>query len=169
MKQSHLSTHKFKHIEKVLNLSILLISSVSSFAQSNTVSAGGDAEGSNGSISYSIGQVFYVTDEGENGSVNQGVQQPYDAEIIIGIERKDIRAVIYPNPTFGQIQLQFDSDSYANCRAELIDAAGKLIQSYNQLSSNNLFSLEFASNGIYALSIYQNDALIKSFRIIKGN
>jgi hypothetical protein len=152
-----------------LGVVMMLINLSSSLGQSNTVSAGGDAEGSNGSVSYSIGQVFYVAAEGENGNVNQGVQQPYDAEIITGIERKDIRAVIYPNPTLGQIQLQFDSDSYANYRAELIDATGRLIIDQNQLASSNTFSLEMASSGIYTLLVYQNNKLVKSFRVVKGH
>ena len=152
-----------------LSIALFFIFSLAVQAQSNTVSAGGDAEGSNGSLSYSVGQVFYVTAEGENGNVNQGVQQPYDAEIITGVERKDIRAVIYPNPTFGQIQLQFDSDLYSNCRAELIDGSGKLIAAQDQLSSQNTFSLEMLTSGIYTLSVYQNDLLLKSFRVVKSN
>jgi hypothetical protein len=169
MKQFYLLSGKTKQIHTQLSLSFLLISGISSFGQSNTVSAGGNAEGSNGSVSYSVGQVFYVTAEGENGNVNQGVQQPYDAEIITGVERKDIRAVIYPNPTFGQIQLQFDSDLYSNCRAELIDGSGKLIAAQDQLSSQNTFSLEMLTSGIYTLSVYQNDLLLKSFRVVKSN
>jgi len=169
MKKFHLLSGKKKQIHTQLSLSFLLISGISSFGQSNTVSAGGNAEGSNGSVSYSIGQVFYISAEGENGSVNQGVQQPYDAEIITGIERKDIRAFIYPNPTDGEIQLQFESDLFSNCRAELIDGSGKLIVAKNQLSSNNKFSLEMANSGIYTLSVFQGDLLLKSFRIVKSN
>jgi hypothetical protein len=59
--------------------------SINLTAQNNTVSAGGDAEGSNGSISFTVGQVVYTSAEGSNGSINQGVQQPYDLEIITGI------------------------------------------------------------------------------------
>lgn len=169
MEQIHLLPEKTKQSGFVLLLLILLLFNFSSFGQNNTVSAGGDAEGSNGSVSFSIGQVFYVAVEGDNGNVNQGVQQPYDAEIITGIDRKDIHAVIYPNPTLGQIQLQFDSDRYSNCRAELIDGSGKLIVAQNQLSSLNTFSLEMASSGIYTLSVYQDGLLVKSFRIVKSN
>lgn len=169
MKQFNLLPEKSKQIPSQLCLSFLLISGISGFGQSNTVSAGGDAEGSNGSVSYSIGQIFYISAEGENGNINQGVQQPYDAEIITGIEHEQIRAIIYPNPTLGQIQLQFDTDSYSNCKAELIDGAGKLVGVQTNLSSNNIFSLEMAPNGIYTLTVYRNEKLIKSFRIVKNN
>lgn len=169
MKQFNLLFGQSKQIHAQLSLSMLLISGISSFGQSNTVSAGGDAEGSNGSVSYSIGQVFYVSSEGENGNVNPGVQQPFDAEIITGTEQKDIRAIIYPNPTLGQIQLQFDSESYSNCKAELIDGAGKLISAQDKLTSSNIFSLEMVPSGVYTLTVYRDEKLIKSFRIVKNN
>lgn len=101
--------------------------------------------------------------------MNQGVQQPYDAEIITGVERKDIRAIIYPNPTFGQIQLQFNSDLYSNCRAELIDGSGKIIVAQKLLSSFDTISLEMANSGIFNTTVFQDDWLLKSSRILKSN
>jgi hypothetical protein len=43
--------------------------------------AGGEATGSGGSVSYSVGQVVYTTNTGINGSVAQGVQQPYEFQM----------------------------------------------------------------------------------------
>jgi hypothetical protein len=37
-----------------------------------------NATGSEGSASYSIGQVVYQTHTGTNGSVAEGIQQPYE-------------------------------------------------------------------------------------------
>ncbi len=44
-------------------------------AQESIVASGGDASGSGGSSSYSVGQVFYSNYTGSNGSEAQGVQQ----------------------------------------------------------------------------------------------
>ena len=74
---------------------------VSLYSQSNTVSAGGDADGDNGSISYSIGQVVYTSAQGSNGNVNQGVQQPYDVGVVTGIEEAGINLSVFTNPTSG--------------------------------------------------------------------
>ena len=46
----------------------LLLSTGIAFSQESPVSAGGDLTGTNGSVSYSVGQVAYTTDTGTNGS-----------------------------------------------------------------------------------------------------
>lgn len=48
----------------------------SSNAQQSAVGAGGDISGSNGSMSYSIGQPVYTNFSNQYGDINQGVQQP---------------------------------------------------------------------------------------------
>jgi gliding motility-associated-like protein len=55
------------------------ISFCSIFAQQNTLSAGGEATGSAGSLSYSIGQVDYENASDAVGSMELGVQHAYDA------------------------------------------------------------------------------------------
>lgn len=54
------------------------ISLLSMQAQETTLTAGGEATGSGGSVSYSIGQLFYMTKTGTTGSVSEGVQQPIE-------------------------------------------------------------------------------------------
>ena len=66
---------------------------------SNTVSGGGVANGANGIITYSIGQVADISATGPNGIFLEGVQQPYEISIITGIELLNINLSVYPNPT----------------------------------------------------------------------
>jgi hypothetical protein len=45
----------------------------------NTIpAAGGNAKGSGGSASFTVGQIFYTKLSGTNGSVVQGIQQPHE-------------------------------------------------------------------------------------------
>ena len=55
-------------------------------AQTSVNATGGDASGSGGSVSYSVGQVVYTTNTGTSGSVAQGVQQPYEISVVTAIE-----------------------------------------------------------------------------------
>jgi len=55
-------------------------------AQESVTASGGNASGAGGTVSYSVGQVVYKTNTGSNGSEAQGVQQPYEISVIIGIE-----------------------------------------------------------------------------------
>lgn len=51
-------------------------------AQSNIVAGGGDASGSTGSVSYSIGQIDFQYRSSADYSVSEGVQQTYSFKAI---------------------------------------------------------------------------------------
>jgi hypothetical protein len=137
-------------------------------AQNNTVSAGGDASGSNGSVSYSVGQVFYTSAEGENGSISQGVQQAYDIGVVTGVENRSIEATLFPNPTVGNVQLDIADFTQNTFEMNLFDAAGKLILSQKIAASTSLFSLNEYASGVYTLSIMKDKEQVKSFRIVRN-
>lgn len=55
-------------------------------AQTSVNVTGGNASGSGGSASYSVGQFVYQTHTGTSGSVSEGVQQPYEISVVTGLE-----------------------------------------------------------------------------------
>ena len=61
---------------KHFSIILLVLSNTNSFAQKNTISAGGLATGAGGTVSYSIGQIDYISATGTGGTANQGLQQP---------------------------------------------------------------------------------------------
>ena len=71
-------------------------------AQETIPASGGEASGSGGSVSYTIGQLVYSTITGTNdNSIAQGVQQPYEISIVSGIAEADeinLKILAYPNP-----------------------------------------------------------------------
>ncbi len=150
----------------------ILFTSVLSFnaaqAQNNTVSAGGDASGSNGSVSYSVGQIFYKSVEGGNGSISQGMQQTYDIGVITGFENRSIEATLFPNPTVGNVQLNIADFTQNAFEMNLFDAAGKLILTQKIASSTSSFSLNAYASGVYTLSILKDKEQVKSFRIVRN-
>ena len=154
--------------KSLLILSIAFCATIQIKAQNNTVSAGADAEGSNGSVSYSIGQVVYTSATGINGSINQGVQQPYDYDVITGIEHTEIDLSLYPNPTLGQVNLSIADSRTQEYSLFLYDASGRLIMQNSQLNMLNSFSMESYAAGAYTLSVFKKEELVKSFRIIRN-
>ena len=74
-----------------IRLLFLLIGIQQLQAQDAIANSGGNATGSNGTVSYTVGQVAYTSQTGASGSVAQGVQQPSDAQP--GPERHGNRAV----------------------------------------------------------------------------
>ncbi|MCF8297889.1 MAG: hypothetical protein K9J13_10125 [Saprospiraceae bacterium] len=83
-------------------------------AQEVIPATGGNATGSGGSVSYTIGQIVYSTNSGTTGSVAEGVQQPYEISEATAIEEaKDIslNCTAFPNPTKDFLTLKIDAST----------------------------------------------------------
>lgn len=152
---------------KVIIFTFLLLPLIG-FSQETVVTAGGDVESSDGFISYSIGQVFYVTIEDESYSVAQGIQHAYDVEVLSSVEVNiEIDLVVYPNPTTDVLNLKIESPNDQSISYQLVDLQGKLILNdvvTEETTQLNMTTLETSS---YILNVIQKGQLIKSFRIVK--
>ena len=139
-------------------------------AQSNTVTTGGDASAASGSVSYSIGQIEYISATGSNGHINQGLQQPFEFYIITGSHEDKINLSIkaFPNPTDYIINLVVDLSILSNLNYQLFNLQSQLIESKNIQTKNSLIDLSSYLPGTYILRITRNQHEIKSFKIIKN-
>ncbi len=139
-------------------------------AQSNTVAVGGEATGSGGTASYSIGQVFYTTHSGSNGSVEQGIQHAYE---IVALSNPEITAVTlsirtYPNPTTDQIVLAVSDLTLNDLSYVLYDGIGRTIANALVNQSETTIGMQSLAAGVYLLKVNQNNAELKTFKIIKN-
>ena len=66
------------YLKTILAVCSALFFSIELQAQEIPIASGAVATGIGGSSSYTVGQVVYTTNTGSNGSVAQGVQQPYE-------------------------------------------------------------------------------------------
>ena len=140
-------------------------------AQETVTTAGGEANGSGGTVSYTIGQTVYITETGTNGnSIAQGVQQPYEISVVTGIpEAKGINLSVsaYPNPTTDYLTISVKNFELSTLNFQLYDINGKLLQSVKatgqetQIETNNLVPAN------YFVKVVDNEKVIKVFKIIK--
>jgi hypothetical protein len=138
--------------------------------QETIPATGGNANGSTGSVSYTVGQVTFNTFSGTNGTVVQGVQQPYEISVITSIrntEEISLECLVYPNPTSGLAKLIFKSPDYENMRFRLYDINGVLVQDKKVESMEIDISLENLSSSVYFLKVIKNNFEIKVFKIVK--
>lgn len=139
-------------------------------AQQDFVASGGDTSvTTNGSFSYSIGQVSHLEFSGNNFIINSGVQHAYE---IYNLDVKDpitvkFNILLYPNPTESDLYLKIDDYLSAQFSYQVYDVLGKfLIQ--NQISeSETLIPLSQFSSGTYIVKININGTSSKHFKIIK--
>jgi Secretion system C-terminal sorting domain len=153
-------------MKKLYFLSITLIS-ILSFAQQATVASGKNASGSGGSLSYTVGQIVYTTNSGTNGSLAQGVQQPFEISTLGTDEFPNVSLSAFPNPTSNALTLSLENYDTTNLNYELFDINGRLIKS-NKINGNQT-QIDMAGNatGTYLLIINDKSKKLKTFKIIK--
>jgi len=139
-------------------------------AQENINATGGNISGGGGSISYSVGQVSYQTHTGTNGSVIEGVQQPYEISMVAGIEEAkgiNLSATAYPNPTTDYLTLSIDELTILNLSYQLYDMKGKLIQNGMITDHKTSIVMNNLMPATYFLKVIQENKEVKTFKIIK--
>ncbi len=110
----------------------LLVTGITELQAQETIPAsGGDANGVGGSVSYTVGQLVYTSITGTENSMEQGVQQPYEISVIIGIDEGNVDYIefnVYPNPVTDYLQLKVSEDRFENLSYQLYrcDKVGNL-------------------------------------------
>lgn len=140
-------------------------------AQESTVAAGGNASGSGGNISYSIGQTVDTNHSSPGFEVTSGVQQPYEISIELGVENNlaSLHLNAYPNPTIDDLTLNVgDIETSAVLSFKLFDMHGKLIDSNRITGTSKTISMGSLPASIYFLKVIRNNKEIKTFKIIKN-
>ncbi len=139
-------------------------------AQEAILSSGGEALGGGGSVSYSVGQVVYTINTGINGSVAQGVQQPYEISNV-GIEQHEgikLECIVYPNPVNEFIKLKVESYKVENLSYQLFDVEGRLLESEKVTGNETKIKMTNLLPANYFLKVMENQKLVKTFKIIKN-
>ena len=133
-------------------------------AQEGSVVSGGESTGENFNISYSIGQLFYTTNTGNNGSVTQGIQQVYQITTMVGICQTDLRLEVYPNPTTNFLKLVVEDKKLENLEYQLYDLKGKLIKNKKVKASKTDIDMSLLPTSSYLMYVNNNEQTIKSFK-----
>jgi hypothetical protein len=157
---------KFK--KTILSFAVILLGLGSMNAQETIITTGGDISASSGKISYSVGQSFYTSDTGSDGSVLKGIQQPYEIFITLGEDESKINLKIFPNPTSNLFSLSIDSNNFAGMSYQLIDMSGRQLDENSITSPLTSVQLEQYPSSIYFLRVLRNKKHIKIFKIIKN-
>jgi len=139
-------------------------------AQTTITSSGGNAKGTGGSASYSVGQVVYTMASGSQGSILHGVQQPFEISVVTGIEEKDINMSfsVYPNPATDFLSLKIANYNNEKLSYRLYDIRGNLLQNKKVLAAESAISMQNLASGTYILKIALGVKKLQTFKIIKN-
>jgi hypothetical protein len=161
-----------KHYKNYLLLLILSSFYSTTLQAQNTVpSTGGNATGSGGSATFTIGQITYKMFEGTNGTIAQGVQQPYEILVVTALEEaKDINlnCSVYPNPTSDYLRLRVGDYENKNLSYWLYRVNGNLIEVQKIISIETQIDMGNRVAGTYFLKVISGNMELITFKIIKN-
>jgi len=136
-------------------------------AQNSFNSGAKDTTSQMGTISYSIGQIFYQ----HTDAIHQGVHQPYRIEstkITPEWEKANIEVFFaYPNPTQGILTLRFTGEILQNFALAMFDINGRKIVEQSLKNQETTIDLSNFKSGVYILRITQQNKEVSVMRIIK--
>lgn len=146
---------------------IFLLSLTVLKAQESPISAGGEALGAGGKVSYSIGQVLFNIQLGTNINLTEGLQQPYEISKVIGFKEEiiDLSISVYPNPSSNYLTLS--SITTDNYNYQLIDAHGKIVEKASVDNKITVINMSSLAKAVYFLQITKQNELVKTFKILK--
>lgn len=138
------------------------------YAQEATNTSSGNALGNGGTMAYSIGQVVYTTNNGTGGSVNQGIQQPYEI-LTVGIKETvlNISLTLFPNPTANNLTLQVQNFTNEELSYQLLDIQGKFLESKQVAGSQTQINMSALPSATYLLNVIEKNKKVQTFKIIK--
>ena len=131
--------------------------------------SGGEAAGSGGTVSYSVGQLLSNMNIGSNGTVTQGVQQTIEFVVLSNPEliALTLSAVTYPNPTTDYIVLSLTDATLTDLSYTMFDLQGRLVTKAKVEQEATQIAMKNLAIGVYILKINQNNQELKTFKIIK--
>ncbi len=150
-------------------LLFLLLGMAGAKAQSSLNAAGGNATGTGGSASFSVGQVVYQTSTGAGGSASDGVQQPYE----IFTSNEDLKTIrlsvsVFPNPASSVVNLNVEDPEWSKLSFRLFDVEGRQLLDQAVTSPTMPIALQTKAAGTYFLKVRKGETEIKSFKILKN-
>jgi hypothetical protein len=165
-------------IKKNLTTILLILLYTGLNAQTTLSTSGGDASGTGGTASYTIGQMVFTTNASSNGSVAQGVQQPFEISVVTALDEVDeinLAVSAYPNPITDLLTLKINSATLINnstLNYQLYDVNGKLLELKKIESAEINISTQNLTPATYYLKVLfkQNSSSseLKTFKIIKN-
>lgn len=159
-------------MRKLLFLLIaLFLITVNIMAQSIVLTTGGSVSGNGGTVDYSVGQLVYLAHINVNGSVAEGVQQPYEFSVVNTIEEAkgiNLSVLAYPNPTTSCLILETKATELTILFFQLLDMNGKLLQSEKITGNQTIIDMGNLMPANYLLKVIQNENVVKTFKVIKN-
>ncbi len=170
----HKNQHKRRWAKvKSWGVTILLfftLAITTALAQETVSVTGGDASGSGGSVSYTLGQVAYETHNGTGAYSIEGVQQPYEISVVTAIGELDgitLSISAYPNPVTDNLTLGIDGVEGKELSYQLYNLDGRILRNEKITDPKTNIAMSGFVSATYFVKVVSGSKKVKTFKIIK--
>jgi len=140
------------------------------FSQNSIVSSGASVEASEGSFSYTVGQILTSQNLNSSSSVlndikelSHGVQQVFLQKCN---ENSGVEILATPNPSNGQVTINLKNWDEKKIDLNVFDMMGKNVLFTNISADKTKLDLSYLSSGAYIISLGYSCGSINSFKLL---
>lgn len=144
---------------------LLLAGGVRVLGQQAVVPACGEATGSGGTASWTLGQIDYEGSQSSGGNAQRGVQQPYEWLVMAADEESRPTVSVRPNPTADQVRLEWNEPLPAGARYLLSNGLGAVIEEGPAMGTTLSIPMERQASGQYVVRIMSRDRILNTLTI----
>jgi hypothetical protein len=140
-------------------------------AQEAIPASGGNATGTGGTSSYTVGQVDYASYYNTGGKINAGVQQPFEISEITGIKEASgiiLECSAFPNPATDFLVIKVENYEVKDLSYRLYDINGNLLENKKIEGNETQILMRKFASGAYFIKVTDNIKEVKTFKIIKN-
>jgi hypothetical protein len=132
--------------------------------------SGGQAQGIDGSASFTIGQLNFSYFEDANMHISEGIQQAAVNTETFNVANKgeNISISAYPNPVLDHVILSVANMDIQNCEYQLYDIHGRLLATDQLNQAETSINLYYLQPATYFLTVLNDKRTLKTLKIIKS-
>jgi len=133
---------------------IILTSIQFSFAQQVISSAGTNATGASGQVSWTVGETVIETFTGSGSILSQGFQQGKLTITQVGeIDNPSVQVYVYPNPVNDKLKIEFSNFNPGKYFIQITDANSRVVFERKAATDTQTIDMDSFQAGIYFLKI----------------
>ncbi|MCT4591568.1 MAG: T9SS type A sorting domain-containing protein [Carboxylicivirga sp.] len=156
---------------KLLAILILAFALKNLTAQELITTAYGEIKTDEGSVCFTVGQLFCSYQSTAECSLTEGVQQPYEISIHAGLDKHLQNAIecrVFPNPVDNILVLRIDASISKDLIYSLYSSEGKLVETKAITSEATYIKMDDLLPATYLLQISKRQEILATYKIIKN-
>jgi hypothetical protein len=134
-------------------------------AQQSINTLGSNIKTHSGSITYTLGQIDYISLENRDAWMNQGVQQPYIS--VTDAVHESEGCIVFPNPTTGLLSFNLSDSKDISLNYQIYSVNGVLAGYGEKIKGTDRINISNIMPGIYIIKIISEKTKVWECMIVK--